>query len=49
MSVVIDEKEKQKLVEDFYAKKLIFRCFAGWANLVMSYSDEEANQSGIKY
>ena len=41
-SAVLDIKEKTKLVRELYCKKLMFKCFAGWANMAMSFSDEES-------
>lgn len=40
-SAVLDFKEKTKLVQELYFKKLMFKCFAGWANLAMSVSDDD--------
>ncbi len=45
VSMVIDEKEKMKLVEELHNKKILFKCFAGWANTIMSLSDEEGNNN----
>lgn len=41
-SAVLDIKEKTKLVRELYCKKLMFKCFAGWANTAMSLSDDES-------
>jgi hypothetical protein len=47
-SAVLDIKEKTKLVRELYSKKLMFKCFASWANLVVSFSDEESFKAEIE-
>ena len=42
-------KEKKRLVYDLYCKKLMFKCFAGWANIAMTVSDEELSSEGDDY
>lgn len=46
-SAVLDIKEKTKLVQELYQKKLMFKCFAGWANIAMSFSDDESMENDL--
>lgn len=48
-SAVLDFKEKTKLVRELYCKKLMFKCFAGWANMAMSFSEDEPSQDEIQH
>lgn len=43
-SVVIDMKEKKRLVAELYCKKLMFKCFAQWANTMLDSSDYEPEE-----
>ena len=38
---MMDLEEKKRLVIDLYQKKLMYKCFAGWANQTFSVSDDE--------
>jgi hypothetical protein len=35
-SLVIDIREKEKLVSELYEKKLLFKCYINWANMAVS-------------
>ena len=43
-SAVMDVKEKMRLVYELYCKKLMFKCFMGWINGVMSVSEDEEEE-----
>lgn len=40
-SAVMDFKEKKRLVTELYCKKLLFKCFASWANVALCEEDED--------
>ena len=44
-SAVIDIEEKNRLVFELYNKKILFKCFAGWANQALCISDEEEDEN----
>ena len=39
--MLVDRKQKQRLVYELYCKKLMFKCFANWANEALSYDDND--------
>lgn len=43
----MDIKEKKRLVADLYCKKLMFKCFAEWANQALSLSEDEDERDEI--
>ena len=46
-SIIVDRKQKKRLVYELYCKKLMYKCFANWANYAMSLGDNE--EDGIIY
>jgi hypothetical protein len=37
----LDFKEKKRLVLELYYKKMLFKCFASWANQALCVSDDD--------